>query len=189
MQGQGTETERMACLTAATLAYQKKGQPVHTWPTARLRENDGWEKHYARVSSLMTTDLFTVGEHDVIDLAASLMDWRHIRHVPVEDNAHRLVGLVTHRRLLRALTESRDGRQRPIPVREVMVSPVITAEPNMPSLEAVGLMKKHQLACLPVIENGRLVGILSERDFMKIFGEVLESFLRSDPPPAQSVRK
>lgn len=189
MHDEGTLPERMASLTAATLSHQKKGQPVHTWPTAKLRENDAWARHYERVSSLMTTDLFTVNEHDVIELAASLMDWRHIRHVPVEDNDHRLVGLVTHRHLLRALTVSPDRRQKPIPVRDVMVSPVITAHPDMPSLEAVALMKKHRVACLPVTENGRLVGILSERDFMKIFGEVLESFLRSQPQPAQSERK
>ena len=45
----------------------------------------------------MSTDLFTVKPDDLIDLAASVMDWRHIRHVPVEDDEGHLVGLVTHR--------------------------------------------------------------------------------------------
>mgnify|MGYP002064122728 CR=1 FL=1 len=51
----------------------------------------------------MTTDLFTVHPDELIHLAAHVMDWKHVRHVPVEDNDHRLVGLVTHRTLLRLL--------------------------------------------------------------------------------------
>ncbi len=177
MHGGATVTERMACLTAATIANQKEGKPVHTWSRARLRESDDWQKHYATVGSLMTTDLFTVNESDVIDLAASLMDWRHIRHVPVEDDAHHLVGLVTHRRLLRVLAERYGEPKLPIAVCEVMVKDVITVEPGTPSLEAVTLMKDRQVACLPVVENGRLVGVVSERDFMKIFRDLLVSFL------------
>lgn len=172
-----TMTERLACLTAATVANQKEGKPVHTWSRARLRETDDWQKHYATVGSLMTTDLFTVNENDVLDLAASLMDWRHIRHVPVEDNAHRLVGLVTHRKLLRVLAEHYGEPRRPIPVREIMVKDVVTVEPGTSSLDAVALMRDRQVACLPVVENGRLVGVVSERDFMKIFRDLLISFL------------
>ena len=169
--------ERLAGLTAATLKHQKAGAPGHTWPLARLREAQGWETHYRQVSGLMTTDLFTVNEDEVIDLVASLMDWKHIRHVPVEDNRHGLVGLVTHRALLRVLAREYGCSQRPIPVKEIMHTRLVTVAPDTPTLEAVRLMKTHRVACLPVVENGRLVGILSERDFMKIFGELLEDFL------------
>ncbi len=51
----------------------------------------------------MSTDLLTVREDEPIDLVANLMDWHRIHHVPVEDNEHRLVGLVSHRPLLRFL--------------------------------------------------------------------------------------
>ena len=54
----------------------------------------------------MTTDLFTVNQDDVVDMVACVMDWKHIRHVPVEDDDRHLVGLVTHRSLLRLLTDS-----------------------------------------------------------------------------------
>ena len=173
----GTASERLAALTAATLVNQKEGKPGHTWPLARLRETRGWQTHYRRVSGLMTTDLFTVNEDEVIDLVASLMDWKHIRHVPVEDNRHHLVGLVTHRALLRTLAREYGRSQRPIPVKEIMHTDIVTVGPDTPTLEAVHVMKKHRVACLPVVEDGRLVGILSERDFMKIFGELLEDFL------------
>ncbi len=177
MHGGATMTERTACLTEATIANQKDGKPVHTWSRARLRQTDDWQKHYATVGSLMTTDLFTVNENDVIDLAASLMDWRHIRHVPVEDDAHRLIGLVTHRQLLRVLAESYGEKKRPIPVREVMIEEVYTVEPSTSSLDAIAVMRERKVACLPVVENDRLVGVVSERDFMKIFRDLLMSFL------------
>jgi len=53
----------------------------------------------------------------------------------------------------------------------------VTVSPSTPTLEAMRVMKERRVACLPVVENGRLVGILSERDFMKIFGQLLEDFL------------
>lgn len=171
------KSEQMASLTAAMLFNQVEGRPVHEWELASLRNGGTRERHYSKVGSLMTTDLFTVNETDVIDLAASLMDWRHIRHVPVEDNRHHLVGLVTHRNLLRILTRHHGKPQQPIAVRDIMERDVVTVEPSTNTLDAIGLMREHRVACLPVVENGALVGILSERDFMRIFGDLLEEFL------------
>jgi len=183
MAPKGTLVERMARLVAATSDNQREGLPVHTWPLARLREKRGWEMHYQRVASIMTSDLFTVNEDEVLDLVASLMDWKHIRHVPVEDDAHRLVGLVTHRTLLRVLAREHGRETRPIPVREVMHTNVVTVAPDTATLEAIRLMKEHRIACLPVVEKGRLVGIVSERDFFKISDQLLEEFLRGDLTP------
>ncbi len=65
----------------------------------------------------MTTDLITVGEDEPIDLVARLMDWHHIHHIPVEDERHRLLGLVSHRSLLRFLASRRNGEEEaPAPV-------------------------------------------------------------------------
>ena len=72
------------------LACQKKGQPIHNWPVDEVSETDDWVQSYRTVGQFMSTDLFTVQPDDLIDLAASVMDWRHIRHVPVEDDAGRL---------------------------------------------------------------------------------------------------
>lgn len=174
---EGTPPERLACLTAATLTRQKEGRPGHTWPLAELRKNEGRERHYAQVGSLMTTDLFTVNKSDVIDLVANVMDWKHIRHVPVEDDGHRLVGLVTHRGLLRILAQNYGTPMQPIPVRQVMQRSVVTVTPETETLEAIRLMKENRISCLPVEENGRLVGIITERDLIRISSELLEEFL------------
>lgn len=178
MDGDGTNYERLMQLTASFKGHQEGGEPVHAWPLARARESNAWHHSYRRVAGLMTTDLFTVDPDDVVDLAASLMDWRHIRHVPVEDAEHRLVGLVTHRTLMRVLAHSIGRERRPIAVHEVMQRELITVGPETSTLEAINTMREHGIACLPVVEHGRLVGILTERDFMKIAKQLLEDFLR-----------
>ena len=95
---------RARTLTSTILARQKEDKPVHEWKLAEAGELTDWSQSYQTVGQFMATDLFTVRPDDLVDLAASLMDWRHIRHVPVEDEDGHLVGLVTHRGLLRLLS-------------------------------------------------------------------------------------
>lgn len=179
MKERGGRSERMAALTAATLARQIEGRPVHEWKLAELSEAGGWEDHYSRVEQFMTTDLFTVNQDELVDLVACLMDWEHIRHVPVEDEQHRLVGLVSHRILLRMMAQGKGtSKENPVPVSEVMHRDVITVAPETPTLDAIELMKEHKIGCLPVVRDGRLVGIVTERDFVTISGQLLDAVLR-----------
>jgi CBS domain-containing protein len=171
--------EKLSALTAAILKRQKKGEPVHTWELAQLHEAGGWEANYRRVGQYMSTDLFTVHEDEVIDLVANVMDWKHVRHIPVENEEHRLVGIVSYRSLLRILARDfPQGKDRPIPVREVMHRNPITVGPEMPTLDAIELMRKHKVACLPVVVEDRLVGIVTEHDFLRVAGDLLTQRLR-----------
>ena len=62
-----------------------------------------------------------------------------------------------------------------------MQTEVITVRPDTPTLEAIRLMRQHQISCLPVVEQGnKLVGIVTEHDFMSIAGQLLERFLSPD---------
>ena len=179
MKGKGTEGERMSALTASAVRQQKIGKPVSEWELASLAEAGGWEHHYYKVEQFMTTDLFTVSEDEPIDLVASLMDWEKIRHVPVEDNEHRLVGLVSYRSLIHLLAQGELAeRGDPIPVSEVMKRNLTTVDPGTTTLEAVALMKKKHIGSLPVVKDGHLIGIVTERDFMDIAGELLEAKLK-----------
>jgi len=183
MQDLGTASERHAALAAAIHDRQTRPDlPVHRWEPARLEEAGGWKDHYRRVGQLMTTDLFTVQEDELVDLVAHLMHWKHIRHVPVEDAQHRLVGLVTHRSLLRLFQDGLAFKaSEPVPVSEIMQHDVVTATPQMSTLEAIQLMRDEGIACLPVInDDDRLVGIITERDFMGIAGDLFEKFM-SEP--------
>ncbi len=179
MDGAAKVAEKMSALTGATLERQKDGRPVHTWKLARIEEAGGWEGSFQRVEQYMSTDLFTVHEDEVIDLVANMMDWKHVRHIPVEDEDHRLVGLVSYRQLLRLLARDlQQGRDHPIPVREVMARDPITVHPDTPTLEAIELMRKSRVACLPVVLDGRLVGIVTEHDFLKVAGDLMTQRLR-----------
>jgi CBS domain-containing protein len=171
--------ERYRALTASMYYQQLRGQPVHTWPLADLEAHVDWRDSYRTVSQFMTTDLFTVGPEDLVDLAANLMDWEHIRHVPVEDNEGRLVGLVTHRQLLRLVARRGSKEDEPVAVREIMTPAPVTVRPDTETLDAIAAMRKHRVSCLPVVEEDlKLVGIVTERDFVNAASKLFESELR-----------
>jgi CBS domain-containing protein len=179
MRGHGTPGERLSALTAATVARQKTDAPVHEWEPARLDEAGGWKHNFLKVEQYMTTDLFTVQEDESLDLVASLMQWERIRHVPVEDHQHHLVGLVSYRSLLRLLARGElhdEGKH--IAVSEVMRRDPVTIHPEASTLEAIERMRQHRIGSLPVVKEGRLVGIITERDFMNVSAELLEQKLR-----------
>jgi CBS domain-containing protein/gamma-glutamyl:cysteine ligase YbdK (ATP-grasp superfamily) len=181
-------------LTAAMLECQKTARPVHEWPVLNIAGKDDWEQSYRTVGQFMSTDLFTVRPDDLIDLAASMMDWRHVRHVPVEDEEGRLVGLVTHRALLRLLSTKSNGSNShgfgvaaaaapaPVTVQEIMVQNPITISASTPSLEAIELMRTHNIGCLPVVEGDQLVGIVTSFDFLEASARVFEQHFGTERP-------
>jgi CBS domain-containing protein len=178
LQGAGPKDNRLRQLTSTMLASQKKEQPVHTWLPIKESEQSEWEQGYRTVGQFMSTDLFTVQPGDLIDLAASVMDWRHIRHVPVEGEDGRLVGLITHRNLLRLIsTGSRENNICSITVRDVMVSNPVTVSPSTPTLEAIKIMREQRLGCLPVVEGDQLVGIVTSYDFLDASARLFEQHL------------
>ena len=139
----------------------------------------------------MSTDLFTVQPDDLIDLAASVMDWRHIRHVPVEDETGRLAGLVTHRSLLRLISQGiREKAVGTLTVREVMVANPVTVSPSTITLDAIDLMREHRIGCLPVVENDQLVGIVTSYDFLEASARVFREHLsRADVAVQRAMAK
>lgn len=179
MKERGSLPERLNALTAAIADRAQTGQPVHRWPLAEFHEAGDWKPSYQRIEQYMTTDLITVGEDEPIDLVARLMDWHRIHHIPVEDERHRLLGLVSHRSLLRFLASPRNGEEEaPTPVSDIMQRELITVQPDTPTLEAIELMKDNRIGCLPVTVKGRLVGIVTEHDFLRVAGLLLEQRLR-----------
>ena len=174
----GTKAERLAALTAGAYNRQLTNEPVHTWDLANLDEAGGWESNYLRVEQYMTTDVLSVNENELVELVANLMDWHNIRHVPVEDDEHKLVGLVSHRNLLRLLGRGvANLRETLVPVRDIMQTDPMTIPPSTPTVEAIRLMRTQSIACLPVVYDGKLIGIVTERDFMKIAGVLLQETL------------
>ncbi len=166
---------RMRTVTAAMLENQYENRPIHEWALAQISEKSDWIDNYRTVEQFMSKDLFTVRPGDVVDLAASLMNWKHIRHVPVEDDAGNLVGLLSHRDLLKLLTEH-CGEE--IIVRDVMKTNLITVTPETGSLEALKTMRDHDIGCLPVVHNNRLIGLITAFDFLTVSVKLFEERVR-----------
>lgn len=132
-----------------------------------------------KVMDLMTENVFSVNADEDLSRLNDLMEDIHVRHIPVKDQEGRLVGLVSQRDLTRsALYTSRDlplTEQREL-LKRMKVSEIMTADPETTEMdqdieEAGQIMLDNKLGCLPVVENGKLVGILTEADFVKFVVE------------------
>jgi len=172
---------RMRSITWASLQNQRSGKPVHEWPLAKLYQTRDWFPSYRTVDQFMSTDLYTVRPDDPVDLAANIMDWRRIRHVPVEDDHGKLVGMISFRDLLHLLAKrNEEGRD------EIMCSDVMKKEPrcvgpDTPTLDILHLMREENIGSLPVVdEDDRLIGLVTVYDLLDIAGKVIEDFLRDD---------
>ncbi len=176
----GNRGERLGAITGAIIENQLTGLPVHQWPLARLAHAGGWEKHFGQIEQFMTTDIITTHADEAVELVANLMQWKKIRHVPVEDNEHRLIGIISQSGIVRLVAErTAELGKGPIAVREVMSTDLVTVTPETSTLDAIVLMREHGIGCLPVLKDGRLVGIVTEHDFLLIAGQLLEKELRS----------
>ena len=112
------------------------------------------------IRDVMTSNPRTVSPEDTIQNAARIMRDEDTGVVPVVDNG-RAVGVVTDRDIVvRAVADGQLNRA----VRDIVSGDVITASPDMSTKEAAELMSEHQVRRLPVVENERLVGIVSIGD-------------------------
>lgn len=125
----------------------------------------------------MTREVATLGRNDQLTLADDVMRLGRIRHLPVlDDDGQEVVGIVSQRDLFRGALAGALGygehAQRKVldtlVVKEVMHPDVVTTAPDVPLAEAARVMMERKIGCLPVIENGRLAGILTEGDFVAL---------------------
>ncbi|MCB9556449.1 MAG: CBS domain-containing protein [Deltaproteobacteria bacterium] len=124
----------------------------------------------------MSTELITLELEETLNLASKLMRLGRVRHLPVVDRHGRLAGLVTHRDLLNAQVsalaglsdDETDEIEDGIAVSEIMISDVLTASPDDTALKAAEMLREHRYGCLPVVDGDKLVGIITEADFLEL---------------------
>lgn len=131
-----------------------------------------------KVRDVMTREVTTLKRNDKLTLANDIMQLGRIRHLPVlEDDGQQLVGIVSQRDLFRgalarALGYGQHAQRKVLDsllAKEVMSSDVITTSPDTPLIEAARILLERKIGCLPVLEAGHLVGILTEADFVSLF--------------------
>jgi CBS domain-containing protein len=137
------------------------------------------------IEAIMSTNLVTVPPSATLAEARTLMQSNGIHHLPVTEDGD-IVGLVTITTVL-AATDSflRDDRNRihanEIIVGDVMVKDVATVDVNASLRQAALFLEKHQIGCLPVIEDNNLVGIIKETDFVAVAINLLEQIESTEP--------
>jgi CBS domain-containing membrane protein len=126
------------------------------------------------VRELMSSVVETLSVGDNLAAARRQLERGHIRHLPVVDADEHVIGLITHRRILEAwVSHGHPNRERvkevakDVPIEMLMEKNVRTISPDMPAAEAAALLEGHKFGCLPVVEGGKLVGIITEADFVR----------------------
>jgi acetoin utilization protein AcuB len=130
------------------------------------------------VRSIMTPEVIVVSPRTTIAEALTLSRRHRIRHLPVVEDG-RLVGLVTDRDLRLAMppiwADHHDELRAMLhekTVGDVMVEEIITVTPATPIEEAARLLHTHRIGCVPVMEDDRLIGIMTETDVLRSFAEM-----------------
>ncbi len=135
-----------------------------------------------KVKDIMTTEVFVLTESQSLALVRFLMKLKHIRHIPIVDDDDKFIGLLTHRDLLAhtiSLLADPDEREqneldRQIAIKEVMQRNVISVEPEMDLCEVIPILLENKYGCLPVVKDTKLVGIVTEADFLKLTHRLLK---------------
>ena len=126
------------------------------------------------VRDIMSAEVTTLGRNDTLLLAKDIMNLGRVRHFPVVEDDE-LVGVVSQRDLYRAslgtVMQYGEKAQRAflesVAVKEVMADP-ISISPDATVRDAARLMMEHKIGCLPVLEDSRLVGIVTETDMLRV---------------------
>jgi CBS domain-containing protein len=108
--------------------------------------------------------------------ARAQMREQRIRRLPVVDAAGRLVGIVTEGDINRVsdspATDVRDfnlyHRVGDLPIRDIMMHPVVTAAPDTPILEVARLLLEYRIGGMPVVEDGQVIGVITESDLFRL---------------------
>ncbi len=170
--------EAVVEVTAGMLKRQNSGKPVHTWALPAKSESGSWANKYKFVRQVMRTELYTVQEEDLLELATNVMNWRSINHIPVENDNGEVVGIISSADILKYYCKKHDfDEDIPATVNEIMITNPITVSGETTTIEALKLMKRSNIGCLPVVKNKKLVGILTEHDFVYMAEYFLEELM------------
>ena len=132
-----------------------------------------------QVRDVMSREVHTVKRNDELAIADALMKQERVRHLPVLDEDGEVCAVVSQRdlfrgALLRALgygSRAEELMLKQVSVKEAMSAEIQTTAPDTPIADAARVMIERKIGCLPVIENGKLVGIVTETDFVRLVAE------------------
>ncbi len=171
----GTEDQALSTLTSAMISNQNKNLPVSEWEMPKYKSLDKYNPSKLLVSEFMQTDLFTVHGDDIIEFVADLMDWRKTNFALVEDDAGKLVGVVTMKRVLNHLVKNKNLKKDGefLLVKDIMFKNPITVSQDTDIETAAKLIIENKIENLPVVKNNELIGVLTTSDFLRVSANLL----------------
>ena len=142
------------------------------------------------LSEIMTEHPFTLGPENSVKQAMDLMQQERIRHIPIVDEQHHLLGLVTltdilatrESKLLLISPEREAEFTDSVQLDEIMTRQVASVDPHAGIKEAEIYMQRHRYGCLPVLKGRKLIGIVTESDFIAVAINLLELMEEQEPP-------
>lgn len=129
------------------------------------------------INEIMTINPITLGQDALLVDAAGLMKAHRIRHVPIVNDNKELLGLITQRDLLAAASVEAGSDA----VRDIMRRKVYTISENADLRSAALMMQEHKIGALPVLRDGKLIGIITDSDYVALAINLLEQLDVSEP--------
>ena len=141
---------------------QEDSMSLNDWPVHLHQKNYSFPRPDNSIGKVMSTDLFTVQEEEPLALVRDLMNWHHIRHLPVENGDGDLVGLVTRKDLEGYDINSKEGME--LMVGNIMTTELITVERSAAIKDCKELMQKHKVGSILVMCNAKICGLITDTD-------------------------
>lgn len=141
-----------------------------------------------KIKDIMTKEVATLGSEDELSLANDIMRLGRIRHLPVV-SGEGVVGIISERDLFRSSLAqalgygNKDSREvmKTLRIKDVMVKQVTTVPPDMELKDAVGLMVERKIGCLPVVQDNKLLGLVTETDILMQYCKELGGCTKPEP--------
>ena len=153
-----------ATMTAHMYNNQKGEKPVHEWEIAKKNNVLNLNVNITKLDKFMTTEVFVVKENDLVELVAKIMEWKNIHHIPVVNDMNKVTGIITNTNLIDILGKDK----KLIVAKDIMVKEIITVDSETSIEKANDIMIENKIGCLPILEMGELVGILTKNDLNKL---------------------
>lgn len=144
---------------------------------------------HPRVQDYMTREPVTLHEQDPLREAVELVMVRRIRHIPILNAEEKLVGIVTDRDVKRTLPsplsataqEEHEAVLETTALHQVMTREPITTGPDADVADAVEILVHSRIGGLPVVQDGTLVGVFTEKDALRGYLDLLKATDGGDP--------
>jgi CBS domain-containing membrane protein len=126
------------------------------------------------VREIMMGSPVTLKPDETLDLANDVISLGRIRHIPIIEDG-RLVGVLSERDMMGAATttifglkrKSKSALLKSVLIKDVMKKKVVTVKPDTPIKDAAHLMKEKKIGCVPVVNEGSLVGLVTTTDILR----------------------